>query len=153
MTDTISKERRSSNMSKIRSKDTSIELRVRKWLYSKDFRYRVNDKRYPGKPDITVSKLRIAIFIHGCFWHGHKVCKYSHESKTRSDYWQKKIEMNIERDKKSEGMLLEMGWEVIIIWECEVNESFDTKMNDLQKTLHRHIEHLPSDNLATKVTN
>ena len=100
MADTISPERRSHNMSHIRAKDTTVEVKVRKYLFSQGFRYRKNDKRYPGKPDIVLPKYRTVVFIHGCFWHQHKGCKSARIPGSRQEYWIPKLQKNVERDKK-----------------------------------------------------
>ena len=115
-------------MSKIKSKDTISEIIVRKFLFSKGFRYRLYDKRYPGKPDIVLPKYKTIIFIHGCFWHGHKDCKRSKLPKTKEMFWREKILNNIERDKKNINELVENGWNVIVIWECELSNK--TKQNN-----------------------
>lgn len=126
MTDRITKEQRSKNMSHIRSKDTSIELKVRKYLFSLGYRYRVNYKELPGKPDIVFTKKKIAIFIHGCYWHGHNCnSRYAHVSKSNTDYWNTKIQRNQERDKRNIEQLEKDGWKVIVLWECEIKENFE----------------------------
>lgn len=126
MTDRMTKEQRSKNMSHIRSKDTSIELKVRKYLFSLGYRYRVNYKELPGKPDIVFTKKKIAIFIHGCYWHGHNCnSRYAHVSKSNTDYWNTKIQRNQERDKINIEQLEKDGWKVIVLWECEIKENFE----------------------------
>lgn len=126
MTDRMTKEQRSKNMSHIRSKDTSIELKVRKYLFSLGYRYRVNYKELPGKPDIVFTKKKIAIFIHGCYWHGHNCnSRYAHVSKSNTDYWNTKIQRNQERDKRNIEQLGKDGWKVIVLWECEIKENFE----------------------------
>lgn len=126
MTDRMTKEQRSKNMSHIRSKDTSIELKVRKYLFSLGYRYRVNYKELPGKPDIVFTKEKIAIFIHGCYWHGHNCnSRYAHVSKSNTDYWNTKIQRNQERDKRNIEQLEKDGWKVIVLWECEIKENFE----------------------------
>lgn len=126
MTDRITKEQRSKNMSHIRSKDTSIELKVRKYLFSLGYRYRVNYKKLPGKPDIVFTKKKIAIFIHGCYWHGHNCnSRYAHISKSNTNYWNTKIQRNQERDKRNIEQLEKDGWKVIVLWECEIKENFE----------------------------
>lgn len=128
MTDRITKEQRSKNMSHIRSKDTSIELKVRKYLFSLGYRYRVNYKKLPGKPDIVFTKKKIAIFIHGCYWHGHNCnSRYAHVSKSNTDYWNTKIQRNQERDKINIEQLEKDGWKVIVLWECEIKDNFEEK--------------------------
>ena len=114
------KKKRSDVMAKIRSKDTKPEWIVRRYLYSRGYRYRKNVKGLPGTPDIVLRKYGIVIFIHGCFWHGHEKCKYFRPSKTNIDFWQKKIERNKERDKKEQCQLAAMGWHCITIWECQL---------------------------------
>ena len=100
MTDHISPEHRSWNMRQIKGKDTKIEVMVRQYLFRQGFRFRKNDKRYPGKPDIVLPKYKTAIFVHGCFWHRHGGCKYATNPKTREEYWTAKFARNIENDKK-----------------------------------------------------
>jgi DNA mismatch endonuclease (patch repair protein) len=111
---------RSYNMSRIKGKDTKPEMLVRKYLHSKGLRYRLHNKNLPGKPDLTLSKYRIVIFVNGCFWHGHKGCKYFVLPKTKTEWWQKKIEETIKRDSTAIQHLKELGWKPLIIWECEL---------------------------------
>jgi len=106
-------------MSKVRSKDTKPEEIVRKYLFSKGFRYRKNVKSLPGTPDIVLPKYKTAIFINGCFWHGHK-CPKGKLPETNKKKWQEKIEMNKKRDEKNYLLLKEMGWRVIVVWECQL---------------------------------
>lgn len=131
LVDVFSKEKRSDVMSKIRSKDTMIEVLVRKWLFSHGLRFRKNDKRYPGKPDIILPKYKTAIFIQGCFWHGHGICRYSHIPKSRMEYWIEKINKNTERDRKNQSELRRLGWNVIVIWECELKKNPEERLNTL----------------------
>lgn len=116
------KKKRSEVMSKIRSKNTKPELTLRKALFAKGYRYRINYKKLPGKPDIVLPKYKTAIFIHGCFWHGHEHCKISHIPKSNTDFWQHKISTNRERDKNNETKILALGWNVLILWECEISK-------------------------------
>ena len=126
MADKVSKKRRSEIMSNIKSKDTSIELKVRQALFLRGYRYRENYKKLPGKPDIVFTKKHIAIFIHGCFWHGHDIgCRYSHNSQTRKEYWNNKINNNKRRDKENIDKLISDGWKVIVVWECAIQKKFD----------------------------
>lgn len=118
--DVHSKETRSYNMSRIRSKNTKPEEIVRKHLFSLGFRYRKNDKRYPGTPDIVLPKYKTVIFINGCFWHGHSGCKYFVVPKSNTEFWQNKIAANIARDDEKIAQLLRMNWKVITVWECEL---------------------------------
>ncbi|MCY1526426.1 Very short patch repair protein [compost metagenome] len=122
MTDVHSKETRSYNMSRIRSKDTKPELLVRRYLFSKGFRFRLHDKTLPGKPDIVLSKYRTVIFIHGCFWHGHENCRYFVVPKTRTEWWLNKIGKNTAGDIASAEKLHATGWNIITIWECTLKK-------------------------------
>jgi DNA mismatch endonuclease (patch repair protein) len=124
MADVHSKETRSYNMSRIRSKDTKPELLVRKFLFSKGFRYRLHDKKLPGKPDIVLPKYKTVVFIHGCFWHGHDGCRYSVIPKTRTEWWEEKIDRNKIKDEKVKNDLLKLKWKVIHVWECEIKTVF-----------------------------
>lgn len=123
MTDKLTKEKRSWNMSRIKGKDTEIEIKVRKALFKAGFRYRKNVKELPGKPDIILPKYRTVIFVHGCYWHGHN-CKEFHIPKTNTDFWNNKFKRNIENDKKHYKQLNTMGWKVIVVWECEIENQF-----------------------------
>lgn len=122
MADRISSEKRSQNMAAIKGKDTSIELEVRRYLFSKGYRFRKNDKRYPGKPDIVLPKYKTVIFIHGCFWHRHAFCKRASTPSTNVEFWLNKFEQNVANDKKHYEELEKMGWHVIVIWECELTK-------------------------------
>ncbi|OAV67429.1 Very short patch repair protein [Bacteroidales bacterium Barb6XT] len=119
------KEKRSEVMSKIRSRDTKPEMTLRKALFAKGFRYRVNDKKLPGKPDIVFPKYKTVIFLHGCFWHHHEGCKYACTPKTNTKFWVDKITSNAERDKINSQKLTALGWKVLIIWECEIRHAKD----------------------------
>lgn len=127
--DIKSKEARSYNMSRIRSKDTKPEEIVRKYLFSQGFRYRKNDARLPGTPDIVLPKYKTVIFVNGCFWHAHEGCKYFVWPKNNAGFWKKKIESNVLRDKNNYEELVAMGWRIVTIWECEL------KKNIAQETL------------------
>jgi len=107
-------------MSRIRSKDTKPEMLVRRFLHKNGFRYRLHVKTLPGKPDIVLPKYKTVIFIHGCFWHGHEGCKYYVVPKTRTEWWLNKINANKLKDAHAEKMLLESGWQVLNVWECEL---------------------------------
>jgi len=120
MADVHDKATRSYNMSRIRAKDTKPEILVRKFLHAKGFRYRLHDKKLPGKPDIVLPKYKTIIFIHGCFWHGHKGCKYFVVPKTRTEWWLNKINSNIANDTKAGKALEKRGWKIIQIWECQL---------------------------------
>lgn len=118
--DVHDKKTRSYNMSQIKGKDTKPEKIVRKYLFSQGFRYRKNDKRLPGTPDVVLPKYKTVIFVNGCFWHGHEGCKYFVWPKSNPEFWKEKIEANIVRDKQKSKLLKSRGWKVIIIWECEL---------------------------------
>lgn len=118
--DVHDKKTRSYNMSQIKGKDTKPEEMVRKYLFAQGFRYRKNDKKIPGTPDIVLPKYKTVIFINGCFWHGHAGCKYFVWPKSNRDFWKKKIEANISRDQQKTVLLESHGWKVITIWECEL---------------------------------
>lgn len=120
MTDIKTKESRSYNMSRISGKDTKPEELVRKYLFSKGFRYRKNVRKLPGTPDLVLPKYRTVIFVNGCFWHGHEGCKYFVWPKSNAEFWRQKIETNISRDRRKEAQLRDMGWNVMIVWECEL---------------------------------
>lgn len=132
MTDVHSKKVRSFNMSQIRSKNTKPEILVRKYLFSKGFRFRIHDKKLLGKPDIILPKYKTIVFVHGCFWHSHTSCKYAVTPKSNTAYWMKKLAKNIERDRLHLEALEKASWKVIIVWECELKrESFESTMTEL----------------------
>lgn len=126
--DVHDKATRSYNMSRIRNKDTKPEILVRKFLFTNGFRYRLNDKKLPGKPDIVLPKYKTVIFVNGCFWHGHENCKYFKLPATRTEWWKEKIEGNIKNDRIKQTLLREAGYKVIVVWECEVkNKTFENR--------------------------
>jgi len=135
MTDTLNQEKRSWNMSRIRSKDTSIEVSVRKWLFHHGYRYRKNVKSLPGKPDVVLNSYKTVIFIHGCFWHRHAGCKDTTTPKTRTDFWNEKFERNVANDKKHQSELEKMGYHIIILWECEVTRRLEETMGRVAESL------------------
>lgn len=122
MTDSLDKQSRSKVMSKVRHKDTRPEMVVRRLIHGLGFRYRLHAKDLPGKPDITFRKKRKVIFVHGCFWHRHSECKLARLPKSRTDFWVPKLERNKIRDEKVIAQLIEEGWEVLVIWECQTND-------------------------------
>lgn len=128
MTDVHNSQTRSYNMSQIKGKDTKPEILVRKFLFSNGFRYRLYDKKLPGKPDIVLPKFKTVILIHGCFWHGHKNCKYFVTPKTRTEWWLDKIENTKHRDNVNKLRLVKMGWNVITVWECEIKTNSEKKL-------------------------
>lgn len=135
MADVHDKATRSFNMSRIRSKDTKPEILIRKFLFQNGFRYRLHDAKLPGKPDIVLPKYKTVIFINGCFWHGHENCKYFKLPKTRTEWWQAKIERNIINDKEKHTLLQQAGYKVIVIWECDIkNKSvYNTLIDEIKQ--------------------
>lgn len=136
--DNLSTSKRSWNMSRIKSKDTSLEIEVRKYLYHHGFRYRKNVKDLPGTPDIVLTKYHTAIFINGCFWHHHFNCKLAYVPKSRTEYWLKKFESNINNDIEKEKELRELDYKVITVWECELKECFEFRMEKLIEEICRN---------------
>lgn len=134
MADVHSKEVRSFNMSQIKGKNTKPEMLVRKFLFSNGIRYRLHDKKLPGKPDMVFPKYKKALFINGCFWHGHEGCKYFVIPKTRTDWWLNKINGNRKKDIESIAALKKLGWKVMTIWECELKpDNKERKLKSLIK--------------------
>lgn len=138
--DNRSKEARSKNMSHIPSKNTKPEEMVRKYLFSKGFRYRKNVSKLPGKPDIVLPKYHAVVFVNGCFWHGHQGCKWFVPPKTNTEFWNAKFQYNIERDRKNYSKLKALGWRVFVIWECEIRHG------DAEKAMNSLATHLVSQN-------
>ena len=122
MTDIISPERRSALMARIKSRDTRPELRVRRMAHAMGLRFRLHRKDLPGTPDLVFPGRRIALFVHGCFWHRHPGCPKAYEPKSRVDFWQGKFRDNVARDEKAAAGLAAAGWKPVIIWECETED-------------------------------
>lgn len=120
--DHLSVEKRSWNMSRIRSKDTIPEMHVRSALHRAGYRFRLHVKDLPGKPDIVMPKYKTVIFVHGCFWHRHKGCSRAATPSTNQEYWKQKFKRNVERDKREQAELKKLGWKVIVVWECKVDD-------------------------------
>lgn len=120
MADVKTPEQRSRNMAAIKGKDTKPEMIVRKYLFSRGMRFRVQVRKLPGTPDIVLPKYKTVIFVNGCFWHGHEGCKYFRLPKSNVEFWKEKIERNIERDRESMQALFDLGWKIIRVWECEL---------------------------------
>ena len=136
MSDIHSKETRSYNMSRIKGKDTKPEVLVRKYLFSKGLRFRKNDRRYPGTPDIVLPKYNTVVFVHGCFWHLHPGCKYAVLPSSNVEFWEKKLYGNRSRDKQNQDKLTAMGWNVIVVWECQLKKDCrETTLNDLYRQI------------------
>lgn len=124
---------RSEVMSRVRSVDTKPEMLVRRTLWRAGLRYRLHDRNLPGKPDIVFKAKRVAVFVHGCFWHGHEGCPRHRIPKTRSEWWAAKIARNKERDEAAMKALTVMGWRVIVLWECELPEP--GKLEDVARAI------------------
>lgn len=128
-------------MALVRSKNTKPEVIVRKYLFSLGFRYRINVKKLPGKPDIVLPKHKTVVFVHGCFWHGHKINGIYHRRipHSNTEFWQTKIENNINRDAHNQKLLTEMGWFVIVVWECELSSKSkrDETFNKLVESINQ----------------
>lgn len=121
-TDVFSRSKRSEIMRAVKGRDTAPEIGLRKALFAKGFRYRLNDKRLPGSPDIVLPKHNAVIFVHGCFWHGHDCARGSRRPKTNAAYWREKIARNRERDRRAIAALRRLGWRVKISWECDLQD-------------------------------
>lgn len=120
--DSLSPQKRSANMSRIHSKDMKPEMIVRRLIFAMGYRYRLHARDLPGKPDIIFRKNKKIIMVHGCFWHQHPSCREGHIPKTRQDYWIPKLQGNVLRDKENIEALTALGWDILIIWECETND-------------------------------
>jgi DNA mismatch endonuclease (patch repair protein) len=120
MADTLTPAERSERMSRIRSSDTSPELAIRRELHKRGLRYTLGNKDLPGKPDVVFRRKRIAVFVHGCFWHRHENCKVANMPKSNTVFWRKKFDRNVARDQKARAQLEELGWRVEVVWECEL---------------------------------
>lgn len=144
MADKHTLEQRRYNMQQIKGKDTKPEISLRKLLFAEGFRYRINDRKLPGKPDIVLKKYNTVIFVNGCFWHGHQNCRYFVVPKTRTDFWTDKIKGNKERDHRNISLLKEAGWNVITVWECELKKiMIDDTLNKVKEKIKESID-LPS---------
>ncbi len=137
MPDIFSKDKRSLIMAAVTNKSTKPEVLFRKALFNKGYRYKINDKYLPGSPDIVLPKYNTVIFIHGCFWHGHSKCKKAIKPKSNIEFWQSKIKKNKERDRLVESKLKNIGWKIIIVWECELRnkENFSKTILDIESKL------------------
>ena len=140
MPDVLTPAQRHRCMSHIRSKATKPEIMVRKWLWAHGYRYRLNVKSVPGKPDIVMRKYRTAVFVNGCFWHGHEGCGKFVMPKSNTDFWQAKIERNRTRDTRNYEELMQAGWQVIVIWECNlIKDKLETTMQQVAVALNRNL--------------
>ena len=109
-------------MSRVRSKDTTPELAVRRLVFGMGYRYRLYDKRLPGRPDLVFAGRRKVVFVNGCFWHGHRGCRYARLPRTNTDFWRKKIRKNRARDRRNAALLEASGWKVLTVWQCELKD-------------------------------
>ena len=134
--DIWSQEKRSQVMAKIRGKNTKPEIVLRSALFKQGFRFRLHQKDLPGKPDIVLPKYRTIIFVHGCFWHYHKDCREGRIPSTRSEFWKTKLEGNRAKDQKNEDILMNHGWQVLTVWECEI----ENDVNHLVELLSEKIK-------------
>lgn len=139
MADRISKKHRSWNMSRIRGKDTGPEMQLRSLLHRSGFRFRLHHPKLPGRPDLVLPKYHTVIFVHGCYWHRHKGCSKATTPKTRTDFWQKKFDGTVERDKRKAKELRGMGWNVITIWECELEKHAEGVLSRVSKQIREAI--------------
>ncbi|MDR0454313.1 MAG: very short patch repair endonuclease [Deferribacteraceae bacterium] len=137
MSDKFNKEERSAIMSKVHSANTTSEIKVRKLLHSMGYRFRLHRRDIPGNPDIVLPKYKMAIFVHGCFWHGCPTCRHAQiRPKNNHDYWEKKLDGNMQRDKLNLIALQNLGWHTLVIWECETKKMNLPKLSDrLRQTL------------------
>lgn len=122
MADKLDPERRSANMARVRGKDTAPELRVRRIAHRMGLRFRLHRKDLPGKPDLVFAKHRLAVFVHGCFWHRHPDCARASTPATRPEFWEAKFDANIARDRRQQEALGSMGWKVLVLWECGLKD-------------------------------
>ena len=147
--DKLTKEQRHKCMAAIKSKNTKPELIVRRFLFKRGFRYRLNHPRLPGHPDIVLRKYKTVVFVNGCFWHGHD-CRFASTPKSNTMFWTNKINRNKSRDKQTIDKLTQMGWNAITVWECQLkSDTRDITLNSLELTLNKIflINHKKSYNL------
>lgn len=132
MTDTLGKSARSELMSRVRQKDTSPELAVRRLLHSMGYRFRLHVAELPGKPDIVLPRYRAVVQVHGCFWHGHEGCPRGKRPSSNVEFWSEKIAQNKARDERDQARLQSMGWQVVVVWECELKDTdaLSTRLKD-----------------------
>jgi len=133
--DKLSPERRGWLMSRVRSKDTTPELAVRRLVFGMGYRYRLYDNRLPGRPDLVFAGRRKVVFVNGCFWHGHRGCRYARLPRTNTDFWREKIRKNRARDRRNAALLEASGWKVLTVWQCELKD-----IETLADSLHEFLE-------------
>ena len=149
--DRVTKEKRSRIMAAVHSKDTGTELVVRRFLWSRGIRYRIHPAYLPGKPDIVIPRCKLAIFVHGCFWHGHENCSRGRLPKSRIEYWKAKIETNKSRDRLIEEKLKSKGWRQLVIWECQLRtkKAASMALPELLENIIKTCPHI-SDNARSR---
>ena len=135
MMDTLTKEKRSWNMSRITGRNTKPEILLRSLLHREGFRFRLHDKRLPGKPDIVLPRHRTVIFVNGCFWHRHNNCEYAYTPKSRQEFWLNKFQETVQRDQEKQKMLAGLGWQVLVVWECELKRNSSLLVSDISSKL------------------
>src|SRR6267142_3715536 len=140
MANLLTKERRSANMSRIRSKNTNPEMVVRRLLHAMGFRFRIHDSRLPGRPDLVFPRHRKAVFVHGCFWHHHRCTEGQRAPKSRLDYWGPKITGNVRRDRLTRLRIRRGGWAILVVWECQ---TVPARRAELAERLHRYLNTSP----------
>lgn len=122
-------------MASVGQRDTGPELRLRRILHRLGLRYRLNDRKLPGSPDLVMPRFKAVVFVHGCFWHAHKGCKFATKPSSRKDFWREKFRANQKRDNKNYDALMANGWRVLVVWECSIKECKDDKMLKLGQTV------------------
>jgi DNA mismatch endonuclease (patch repair protein) len=140
MVDVVDAATRSRMMAGIRGKDTQPELRLRRAMHARGFRYRLHDRRLPGSPDLVFQKYRAAVFVHGCFWHRHEGCRFTTTPATRPDFWATKFASNVERDARHEAAIRKLGWRASVIWECDIRRSADDAADALSSWLRSGLD-------------
>lgn len=135
MVDTLTQEKRSWNMSRITGRNTKPEILLRSLLHREGFRFRLHDKRLPGKPDIVLPRHRTVIFVNGCFWHRHNNCEYAYTPKSRKEFWLNKFQGTVQRDQEKQKMLADLGWQVLVVWECELKRNSSLLVSDISSKL------------------
>lgn len=138
--DKLTREKRSWNMSRIRGKDTLPEKKMRSLLHRKGYRFRLSEKKLPGRPDIVLPKYRAVIFVNGCFWHRHPNCRFAYTPKSRVDFWKEKFDKTIKRDKENLSHLRKAGWIPIVVWECEIKAKEGDVLNRISNFLQELIK-------------
>jgi len=137
MPDIYSREKRSQVMARIKSSGTKPEAIVRKAIFKLGYRFRKNDARLPGKPDIVLPKYKVVVFVNGCFWHRHEGCRYDRMPKSNTTYWARKFDRNLQRDREIVCELEKLGWHVYVIWECQIEDNLDGVIGNLNSFIQQ----------------